>query len=207
MRALLQSEDAHSTFSTRTRILRPFSTMTGESFHADSRHFRPFLLILFHATTRLHRTRCAVRHNFRISVHSAVFLEKSVLPKQDQGASGAKERRFPVLPFFSKNTADYVLFSKNGADFSRGKCLKKKSFKLISILKLYWTAHQGMVLVTLFTTHTQNFHQSAVLMTVYSCSPGRGMTTNAGRRTQEPSPGFASLILSYSFVGRRTRLL
>jgi hypothetical protein len=51
---LSQGEDAHSPFSTRTRILRPFSTMTVESFHDYSRHFWPFKLILFHATTRSH---------------------------------------------------------------------------------------------------------------------------------------------------------
>ncbi len=37
-----------------TFFSRTFSTMTVKSFHNDSRHFLPFMLILFHATTRSH---------------------------------------------------------------------------------------------------------------------------------------------------------
>src|SRR5436305_12856337 len=52
------------TFSTLTHFSHTFSTMTVESFHDDVRHFRPFMLILFHANTRSHMV-CAVLHNFR----------------------------------------------------------------------------------------------------------------------------------------------
>jgi hypothetical protein len=54
MHVLIQGEDAHSTFSTRTLFSRTFSTMTVESFHDYNRHLRPFKLILFHAYARPH---------------------------------------------------------------------------------------------------------------------------------------------------------
>jgi hypothetical protein len=81
MHAILQCEDAHRTFSTLTRFWRTFSTMTVESFHDDGRHFRLFMLILFHAYNRPHNL-CAVRHNFRKTQKSALILEKrhAVMP-------------------------------------------------------------------------------------------------------------------------------